>query len=216
MRRILASAFCVLLLVAACSSAKKKSSSPPSSGESSTTVSGGTPGSSAAGSTTTVTEVFPTITSLPCQPVPVPKTPVKSVVPGAEVLLVKVDEVGDRCVDHVIFSFTSKQSGPPGYTITYGTPPFVQDGSGKPVAVKGNAFIVVKVQPGYGFDFVAGKPTYTGPKSITPPSTNHVQSIVETGDFEGVLTWVIGLDSKRPFTIEATGKPQTQLAVTVS
>jgi hypothetical protein len=31
-----------------------------------------------------------------------------------------------------------------------------------------------------------------------------------------VLTWVIGMDSKRPFTVEATGKPQTQLAITVS
>src|SRR3954447_24824117 len=114
MRRILASAFCVLLLVAACSSAKKKSTPPPSSTDPSTTVAGSTPGSSAAASTSTVTEVFPTITSLPCQPVPVPRTPVKSVVPGAEVMLVKVDEQGDRCVDHVIFSFTAKASGPPG------------------------------------------------------------------------------------------------------
>jgi hypothetical protein len=214
MRRILATALCVLLLVAACSSAKKKSSPPPTTSASSTTVAGETPSSSAA-STTTVTEVFPTISSLPCQTIPIPATPVKSVAPGAEVYLTKVDEQGDRCVDHVIFSFTSTQSGPPAYTITYGTPPFVQDGSGKPVSVKGNAFIVVKVQPGYGFDFVANKPTYTGSKSIMP-TANHVQSIVETGDFEGVLTWVIGMDSKRPFSVEATGKPQTQLAVTVS
>jgi hypothetical protein len=116
----------------------------------------------------------------------------------------------------VVFEFTSKTSDPPSYTITYGTPPFAQDGSGKRVAIRGSAFIVVKVSPGYGYDFQNGRPTYTGKKHITPAGANHVQEIVETGDFEGVLTWVIGLDSKRAFTVQATGSPQTLLVVTVA
>jgi hypothetical protein len=215
MRRIIVLATCAAVLLGACSSDKKKSSGTTTTAGASTTIA--PRGSTTTGSSTTptVTDVFPTVT-LPCQPLPIPKTPVKSPVAGADVYLVKIDERSDKCVDHVIFSYRSTQSGPPGYEITYGSPPFVEDGSGQPVAVKGNAFIVVKVQPGYGFDFVAGKPSYTGSKSIVPPKTNHVASIVETGDFEGVLTWVIGLDSKRPFTVEATGAPQTQLVVTVS
>ena len=159
--------------------------------------------------------MFPTIT-LPCQPIPVPKTPVQSPVAGPDVYLRSVDQRVDTCVDHVIFGFRNSASAPPGYTITYGSPPFAQDGSGTPIPVRGRAFIVVKVQPGYGFDFVTNQPTYTGPRRIPFQRANHVTEVVETGDFEGVLTWVIGLDSKRSFSVEATGAPQTQLVVTVS
>jgi hypothetical protein len=173
------------------------------------------PSSSAPSSSSPVTDVFPT-QPLPCQSVPVPATPLKSPAPSGAVLLTNVLRKGDSCVDHVVFEFTSKTSDPPSYTITYGTPPFAQDGSGKRVAIKGSAFIVVKVSPGYGYDFQNGRPTYTGKKHITPAGANHVQEIVETGDFEGVLTWVIGLDSKRAFTVEATGSPRTQLVVTVA
>ncbi len=116
----------------------------------------------------------------------------------------------------MVFGFTSKTADPPGYTITYGNPPFVQDASGKSVTVKGSAFIVVRVSPGYGYDFEHGTPTYTGKKHIVPAGANHVKEIVETGDFEGVLTWVIGLDTKRPFTVQATGAPKTQLVVSVA
>jgi hypothetical protein len=38
---------------------------------------------------------------------------------------------------------------------------------------------------------------------------------VKAGDFEGVVTWIIGLSSKRGMSVQATGKPQTQLVVTV-
>jgi hypothetical protein len=30
--------------------------------------------------------------------------------------------------------------------------------------------------------------------------TAPIEEVVKTGDFEGVVTWVIGLDRKRPFT----------------
>jgi hypothetical protein len=205
-----------IAVLASCGSGHKRVSTPAPSP--STTAAGGTAtvSSTVANSTTSITEVLPT-TPLPCQTVPIPATPVKSPVPTtATVLLTAVSELGDKCVDHVVFGFTGKATTPPGYTVTYGTAPFVQDGSGNPVAVKGNAFIVVKVQPAYGFDFENARATYTGPKQITPAQANHVTQIVETGDFEGVITWVIGLDSKRPFSVQATGAPQTQVVVTVS
>ena len=204
---------CVCALLAGCSSGKHKKAS-----TSTTTAPGSAPAASSTSirSTTTVTEVLPTI-KLPCQPVPIPKTPVTSPAPANSVLLTSVDFTGDTCVDHVVWGFTSKGSGPPGYRITYGTPPFLQDGSGQTVPVKGNAFVVVTIPKAYGFDFENGKTTYNGPKHITPPaSANHVKEIVETGDFEGVLTWVIGLDTKRAFSVQATGSPQTQLVVTIS
>lgn len=193
---------CGALVLGACGGSK-----PTVSTNASTTVS--------PDSATTTTVEFST-TSLPCQPVPVPTTPVTSPIAAQPSLLTNVQELGDSCVDHVIFDFTGKGTDPPGYSVTYGTPPFVADGSGAPVAIAGNAFVVVKVKPGYGYDFETGTQTYKGPKSVPVGHANHVRAIVETGDFEGVLTWVIGLDAKRPFTVEATGTPRHQLVVTMS
>jgi hypothetical protein len=115
-----------------------------------------------------------------------------------------------------VFDFVPKGTDIPGYTITYADAPFTTDGSGAPVDVTGNAFVKVRIAPGYGYDFVNAKPTYMGSKSVRVTGANHVQSIVETGDFEGVLNWVIGLDGKRPFSVEATATPKRQLVITVS
>jgi hypothetical protein len=176
----------------------------------STTVS-----SDAGASTTTSTVELPT-TSLPCQPLPIPTTPVTSPTAAASSMLTDVTELGDNCVDHVAFDFDAKGTDPPGYTVTYGTAPFTDDASGAPVTVAGNAFVVVKIKPGYTFDPLTGAQTYKGKKSITPAGANHVKAIVETGDFEGQLTWVIGLDTKRAFSVQATGTPRHQLVITIS
>jgi len=199
---------CAALLLSACGGSSSVSTSPTSAPTSSV------PSTSAPGGTATTAEL-PT-TSLPCQPIPIPATPVTSPATTTPSLLTKVSEQGDNCVDHVAFDFVPQGTGLPGYTITYSDGPFTADGSGAPVEVPGNAFVTVRISPGYGYDFVNGKPTYTGPKSITVTNANHVQSIVQTGDFEGVLNWVIGLDSKRPFSVEATATPRRQLVVTIS
>ncbi len=201
---------CAALLLAGCGGGSSKSTV--------TTVTSTAAGSTtSAGPTTTSTTVELPTTSLPCQPVPIPTTPVASPVPTTQAaLLTNVQDLSDSCVDHVIFDYTGKGTDLPGYTLTYGTAPFVGDASGAPIAVAGSAFVVVTVKPGYGFDFETGKATYTGPKSVPVGRTNHVKAIVETGDFEGTLTWVIGLDSKRPFSVQATGTPRHQLVVTIS
>jgi hypothetical protein len=165
--------------------------------------------------TTTSTLPLPT-TSLPCQALPFPVTPVTSPAPSQPVLLTGVRETGDKCVDHVVFDFRGQYPNPPGYILNYGTPPFEDAGSGKPVPVAGQAFIVVRLSPAYGFDYLTGTQTYNGPRDIAVHGANHVRDIAETGDFEGVVTWVIGLDTKRPFSVQATGAPARQLVVTVS
>jgi len=198
---------CAALFLCACGGSSAVSTSPTTTASSSST--------SAAVGTTTTTAELPT-TSLPCQAVPFPATPVKSPATTTPSLLTKVSELGDSCVDHVVFDFVPKGTDLPGYTITYADGPFTSDGSGAPIDVPGNAFVAVRIAPGYGYDFVNAKPTYTGSKSITVSGANHVKSIVETGDFEGVLNWVIGLDSKRPFSVEATATPRRQLVITIS
>jgi hypothetical protein len=165
--------------------------------------------------TPVVTDVFPTV-SLPCQPVPTPTEPKTSPGQPREVYLSNVQLAGDECVDHVVFSVTSEHGDAPGYEVVYAPPPFAQDGSGEPVDVAGDAFIVVRLRPAYGYDFVNNRPTYSGPKRIPTTDANHVTEVVQLGDFEGVITWVIGLDSKRPFTVESTAGTQAQLAVSVA
>jgi hypothetical protein len=203
------------LVLAACGSSDKKSATPGSTEAAATSTTTVPASSTTVITAPVVTDVFPTL-SLPCQPVPVPATPVTNPGQAAPVLLTRLDVRGDRCVDHVVFSFRSKSSTPPGYSITYGSPPFTADASGEPVSVPGAAFIAVTMKPAYGYDFETGQITYTGSKRVNASGANHVTEIVETGDNEGVVNWVIGLDEKRPFTVEATGAPQIQLVVTIS
>jgi hypothetical protein len=109
------------------------------------------------------------------------------------------------CTDTVTFGFRAADRQPPGYETGYRAGPIRADASGEVVAVDGRAFLVVRMEPAYGFDFESGAPTYTGPRRIAPAGGVHVREIVETGDFEAVLTWVIGLDSARPYQVVTTG-----------
>ena len=44
------------------------------------------------------------------------------------------------------------------------------------------------------------------------PGSGSVQEVVKSGDFEGVVTWVIGLDQERPFATKAS---DSQLVVDI-
>ena len=122
---------------------------------------------------------------------------------GGTLLLTDVRVAGQGCFDRVVLEFRPQQGteGTPGYKVEYRNPPFSEDASGKPVTVKGNAFIAVRVEPAAGADLSHnGEATYTGPASVRPPAgVLHVQEVRRTGDFEGVITWIIGLDTRRPF-----------------
>jgi hypothetical protein len=118
----------------------------------------------------------------------------------------------------VIFSFILKGQGEPSCGVAYNNGPFSDDASGALVKVRGAAFLVVHCSPAYGHDFESGRTTYTGPKDISPSGTRHVREVVETGDFEGVVTWVVGLDAPRPFRVDSTTIPPgvSTLALNIS
>jgi hypothetical protein len=107
--------------------------------------------------------------------------------------------------DRVVFQF--EDPGLPGYRIEYVEPPLHEDGSGNPVDVAGNAFLVVRMEPASGFDLNSGEGqlVYKGPKRL--PGASVVKEVVRTGDFEAVLTWAIGLDSKTPFRVSTATSP---------
>ena len=122
-------------------------------------------------------------------------------------LLNSVQVTSAGCVDLVRFGFVTKAAAEPSCKVSYEPGPFTADASGIKVNVEGNAFVVVRCSPAYGYDFDSGSPTYNGPAVVTPADARSVQQLVETGDFEGVLTWVIGLDAQRPYTVAAATRP---------
>jgi hypothetical protein len=130
-------------------------------------------------------------------------------------LLTDVTVARDGCTDTIVFSFDSGAAEPPGYRVEYQPGPFVEDGSGNPVAVAGSAFVVVRLEPATGFDFVNNRPSYTGPSRIAIPGGAYVTELVRTGDFESVTTWVIGLRQQVPFDATGTGAPDHRLTVAI-
>lgn len=110
--------------------------------------------------------------------------------------------------DRVVFEFRNVV---PGYRVEYLEPPITEDGSGAEVEVAGGAFVSVRMEPASGFDLNTGEGevVYTGPRRISgeQAGTSVVREIVRTGDFEAVLTWVIGVDQQVDFRIRTLDAP---------
>jgi hypothetical protein len=99
----------------------------------------------------------------------------------------------------VTFAF---RSDAPGIDAEYVEPPITEDASGRTVDVKGSAFLSIRMEPASGVDLSSGDPqeTYAGPAQLE--GTGPIVEVRRTGDFEANLTWVIGLDSMRPYRVE--------------
>ena len=126
---------------------------------------------------------------------PVEEGATVSVPPGA--LLVDISTGLHEGFDRIVFEF---EEGLPGYRIQYVEPPIRGEFSGLPVEIAGNAFLRVSFRSAAGFDPLTGEPTYHGPLEIATglPSLLEAEG---TGDFEGVLTWVLGLAEEVDFRV---------------
>lgn len=126
-------------------------------------------------------------------------------------LLTDVRVGAHGCYDRVTFELKPKQGdtdGPVSWKARYEEPPITEDASGRTVAVKGNAFLVVTMSAtGVDLTREAAPATYTGPASIEAADTTRIRQVRRIGDFEGVLTWVIGVDTKRPFHVTTDTAP---------
>ena len=91
--------------------------------------------------------------------------------------------------DRVVFQFAGKL--PSSYTVTRVTQ-VTGDASGKPVAIAGKSFLKVTFRGATAVCPATGHKTYPGPSAATP---NYAQllGLAAAGDFEGYLTWGIGL-----------------------
>jgi hypothetical protein len=116
------------------------------------------------------------------------------------------------CADRIELRFADAV---PGYRVEYlpAAQAKTEDASGRHVAIPGSAFLVVRLTGAATArtDGAAVSPTYSGPRRIAVDG-HHARALVKTGDFEAVVTWVAGLDAKRPFAVSET---DTSLVVEV-
>ncbi len=126
-------------------------------------------------------------------------------------LLTDVRVGAHGCYDRVTFEFkpqAGEAAGPVAWHAAYEEPPITEDGSGQTVAVKGAAFLVVRFSAAGADLSQEGAPaTYTGPASLESADTPRIRQVRRIGDFEGVLTWVIALDRRRPFSVTPQDGP---------
>jgi hypothetical protein len=185
--RALATAALLLTVLTACGSGSSSTSATKSS--TSTSATGATSSSSPTETTTKATGGATTPVSVaPTQPT---------------AHLVAVRAARQDTVDRVVFEFSDRV---PGYKIAYGKKPIVGT-SGKEVPLAGTAALVVHMQAATGFNLDTGQPTYTGPQHVQPAGTRAVDEVAQVEDFEGVLTWAVGLNAELAFRVSALTSP---------
>ncbi len=110
--------------------------------------------------------------------------------------------------DRVVFEFQG--TGLPPGKVEY-VDSVAQCGSGQPVQVKGDAILLVSFTQAAAHDD-QGKSTFDKPKVAGPGQV--VQEIVRVCDFEGHLSWAIGVTGKKNFKLTTLQNP-TRLVVDV-
>lgn len=120
--------------------------------------------------------------------------PVQTPHPGTAPVPVTSVTVGHHNgFDRLVFTFGGAV---PGYSVQY-VPEIIQDGSGKPIPMEGNAFVSVVLQP-----------TATGaPQGTQTPRFPMLRQVKGAGDFEAVASYGVGLASKSGFRVFTLTSP---------
>jgi hypothetical protein len=124
--------------------------------------------------------------------------------PRAE--LVAVRAAHQPGFDRVVLEFTGAA---PGFRAGYIKKPVTEDASGEVVPMDSPYVmqVVMENSAAYRFDGDDSFQTYTGPKRFKPADTTVVQELVNNGDFEGYLTWAIGVKEKVGFRLRQLADP---------
>lgn len=103
--------------------------------------------------------------------------------------------------ERIVFEFANDQL--PGYRLEYVAKP-VQCGSGEPAVVAGEGRLEVRLSPAQAHD-EAGKVTIADRER--QPKLKVVREMELTCDFEGEVTWVLGVSSPNKFRVLELSKP---------
>lgn len=114
-----------------------------------------------------------------------------------------------RDYDRVVFDV---RGGLPGWDVRY-VPQLVQDGSGRPLPLRGSAVLRVALL-GVDAHDASGRPTLRSPQIITPefPALRQVRF---AGDFEAVVSFGLGLRERTGFRVFGLANP-TRVVVDVA
>lgn len=124
-----------------------------------------------------------TVAPPPCSSVPVEGT-VSGASGTARVTDVATASHEDAGYDRFVIRLNA---APASYrVIPQGTPDFFEDASGRPVTLEGTAGVKVSLQG------VPGTPAYAGPTDLHP-GLAQLREARQTGSFEGVVSWGLGL-----------------------
>jgi hypothetical protein len=118
-----------------------------------------------------------------------------------------------RHTDYDRITFEFREDGRPPYRVEYVQPPIIADPSGQEVQIAGSAFLNVRMEPAAGHDPLTGEETYGGVGELNQDLPALVEA-ERTGDFEGVLQWVLGLTAETDFrVVELEGPPRIAIDV---
>jgi hypothetical protein len=171
---VLVLVFLVLVVMTACN--RPGSDDPTVAADGSTTSS---PSTTAADTTTTVFEGR--------------TLPVEAPASTTRAYLAAVRVASHDSYDRVVFEF---EDAVPGYRVSTAQRPVTEDGSGDTVEVEGAALVEVRMESAATARITGENvsPVYRGPARVRTRGAV-VREVVDVGDFEGVVTWVVGLDA---------------------
>lgn len=129
-------------------------------------------------------------------------------------LLRDVRVISHSSYERVVFEIVG--AAHPEYRVRWVEAPVMADGSGEAVEVAGSAHLEVVLSPASGVDLATGDLAYAGPDRVAvDDGAESITDLVRTGDFEGVLTWVVGATDEAPFRVLRLQEP-TRLVVDVA
>lgn len=125
--------------------------------------------------------------------------------------LVAVREAAHEGFDRVVFEFEAvdaEGTGVPRYDARLTQPPYREDPSDLPLGLDAPVAVEITFLNATGVDLSGTEPriVYEGPKEI---ETDHspVTDVVEAGDFENTMSWLLGLEGRRCFDVLALADP---------
>ena len=124
--------------------------------------------------------------------------------PAPELRSVQADERDGY--DRVVFTFEGSM---PGYRVRY--VPQVTGAGGRPVPLRGTAFLEVAFEPARARD-PDGTPTF--PAATITPSSPELRQVRFAGDFEGQVSFGLGVAGRGGFRVSELRNP-TRVAVDV-
>ncbi len=151
-----------------------------------------TPAATATSPATIPPDATPEPTAPPFQGSREPRELISDVIPTP--ILMDVRAAAHEDFDRLVFEFADSR---PGYRVEY-VSEAVACGSGMRVEVAGNAVLQVRMQPAVAHS-EDGVPTF--PSQELTPSLASIVEVIQTCDFEGEVTWVVGLTEEVDFSL---------------